>query len=70
MTYALREPFASESVGGRWATHPVWRKTLEQAEADAKRSSEDAFHVNVWDCTSGPVGVLVCKYVRGERVSP
>jgi hypothetical protein len=60
--------FYTETKGHAFAFCPVAHATLALAEAEAARSSHDCFEVRVYDCSAGPVGTLVCKYVRGVRV--
>jgi hypothetical protein len=60
--------FYVQDVGHRWATQAVSYKTLEQAEHAALRDSHDCWETRVFDCSKSPIGKLVCRYVRGERV--
>ena len=57
--------FYTEDKGHRWATQAVQHETLEAAHHEAARSSHDCFETRVYDCSGGPVGVLVAVYRNG-----
>jgi hypothetical protein len=63
----LKKPFFVQTVGCRWGNNPVDFATVAEAERCAAEFSKDCFEARVLDCSGGPVGVLVCKYIRSER---
>jgi len=68
MIHRLDPRYYVHAVLPRWGGQAVPFYTLVDAEVCASQFSQDAAHVNVYDCSTGPVGVLVARFVRGGRV--
>jgi len=66
----LEKPFYVENIGSRWTSIPTDYRTLAEAENAAAHFSRDAMESRVFDCTAGPIGVLVSVYCRGVRKDP
>lgn len=59
--------FYVEQIGRQFGQCTVSYATAERAVADARRSAKDALRTTVYDCSQGPVGVVIWCTSRGDK---
>jgi hypothetical protein len=56
-----------EQVGSQFGKYPVAHKTIESAMFHARNTAKEAMRTMVWDCSQGPVGILIWDTLQGDK---
>lgn len=67
LIHMARKNYYVEQIGRQFGSNAVAYETPEQAVSDARRSAKYAMRTTVYDCSSGPVGVVIWCTSRGDK---